>query len=224
MEAHGGALFHIGPFEVTSVMVTTTAITLFLLLIAYFGTRNMREHPRGLQNALEKVVEMLFDFLSGVIGEKNARYYLPYLGSLFLFILISNYSGLLPFAGMLPGLQAPTSVISVTATLALCTFLVTHYSGLKHNGLGGYARHFLKPMAFMLPLLIIEEFIRPLSLTLRLYGNIYGEETVTHEIFNLLPMVAPLVMNALSLLLGLVQAMVFVLLSSIYITGAVDGH
>lgn len=225
MEEHGGALFHIGPLEVNSVMVTTTAICLFLVLLAYFGTRRMQQRPRGLQNVLEKVVEMLLDFLSGVIGEHNARYYLPYLGTLFIFILVSNYSGLLPFAGSLPGLQAPTSAISVTASLAVCTFFMTHYSGLRMHGVGGYAKHFIQPVAFMLPLLILEELIHPLSLTLRLYGNIFGEETVTHEIFKLLPVLAPLAMNALSLLLGFVQAMVFMLLSSIYITTAAgEGH
>lgn len=224
MEGHGGALFHIGPVAVTSVMVTMTGITLLVTLLAWLGTRRMEERPGRLQCAAEKVVEMLLDFLSGIIGRELARLYLPYLATLFIFILVSNYSGLLPLAGHLPGLAAPTSSVSVTCALAVCTFCVTHYTGVRRHGLG-YVRHFTKPVLFLFPLLLMEEFIRPMSLTLRLYGNIFGEEAVTSEIFNMVPLLAPLVMNALSLLLGFVQAMVFVLLSCIYISGAAsEGH
>ena len=98
---------------------------------------------------------------------------------------------------------------------------MTHYSGIKYNGIGGYAKHFIKPFAFMLPLLLIDEFVRPLSLTLRLYGNVFGEETVTHEIFNLVPVAVPVILMALSLLMGLIQALVFVMLSAFYINEAI---
>ncbi|MDO4581985.1 MAG: F0F1 ATP synthase subunit A [Bacillota bacterium] len=217
-------MFHIGPIEVTSVMVTMTAITIGLTLLSYFATRNMSERPRGLQNFMEKCVEMLDNFIADIVGKEHSRQLFPFLATLFIFILVSNYSGLLPFAGSLPGLTAPTSVINVTAALAVCTFCMTHYSGVRAHGVH-YLAHFTKPFIFMLPLLLIDEFVRPLSLTLRLYGNIYGEETVTHEIFNLVPLAVPLVMQGLSLLMGFVQAMVFVLLSSIYISGALgEGH
>ena len=214
-----GALLHIGSFEVTSGMVTMFAITVILGVLAFLSTRNMKERPSGLQNVAEKVVEMLYGFLEGILGRELARYYFPYLGTLFVFILLSNYIGLLPFAGHLPGLAAPTSSVSVTCALAACTFLITHYSGFRFHGLG-YGKHFLKPFAFMLPLLLLEEIIRPVSLTLRLFGNVFGEETVTAQIFQLVPLLLPIVLQALSLLLGFVQALVFVLLSSMYISAA----
>ncbi|MBS1348608.1 MAG: F0F1 ATP synthase subunit A [Firmicutes bacterium] len=224
MEGHGGALFYIGPLGITSAMVTMVAITIGLTLLSYFATRHMKTRPVGLQNFMEKCVEMLRNFIGGMMDKKYVNRYLPFLGTLFIFILISNYSGLLPFAGRLPGLAAPTSVINVTAALAVCTFCVTHYSGIKQHH-GGYLNHFTKPFIFMLPLLLIDEFIRPLSLTLRLYGNIFGEETVISNIFNLVPLGVPIIMQALSLLMGFIQAMVFVLLSSIYINGALgEGH
>ena len=183
MEGHGGALFYIGPLGITSAMVTMVAITIGLTLVSYFATRHMKMRPRGLQNFMEKCVEMLRNFIGGMLDKQYVNKYLPFLGALFIFILVSNYSGLLPFSGRLPGLAAPTSVINVTAGLAVCTFCVTHYSGIKQHG-GKYLSHFTKPFIFMFPLLLIDEFIRPLSLTLRLYGNIFGEETVISNIFN----------------------------------------
>lgn len=220
VEQHGGALFHIGPIEITSAMVTMAAITVILSVLAFLATRNMKLRPRGLQNVAEKIVEMLLNFIQGALDKEKARIYLPFLGTMFIFILVSNYSGLLPFAGHLPGLAAPTSFVSVTAALAICTFAMTHYSGIRYNGVGGYLKHFVKPFFFMLPFLLIEEIIRPVSLTLRLYGNVYGEETIAAEIFNLLPLIAPIILQALSVLLGFIQAMVFVLLSCTYIDGA----
>ncbi|MCR4962608.1 MAG: F0F1 ATP synthase subunit A [Firmicutes bacterium] len=225
MEEHGAALFYIGNFGVTSIMTTMLGITLLLTLVCWRGTRHMKERPSGLQNVLEKTVEMLDNFISDIMGKDLCRRCFPYLATLFIFILISNYSGLLPFAGKLPGLSAPTSSLSVTATLAICTFAYTHYMGVRSNGLLGYAKHFISPFAFLLPLLLMDEFVRPLSLSLRLYGNTFGDEEVTTQLFHLVPYLVPLVMNALTLLMGFIQAMVFVLLSSIYISGASgEGH
>jgi F-type H+-transporting ATPase subunit a len=104
--------------------------------------------------------------------------------------------------------------------LAIVVFFATFAIGIReHHGLS-YFRHYLKPFAFMLPLMILEEIVRPVSLTLRLYGNVYGEEMVTHEFFNLIPIGLPVVMQFLSVLMGLVQALVFSLLAAIYIKEA----
>lgn len=146
------------------------------------------------------------------------------MGTLFLFIVLCNYSGLIPGAGYFPWLKAPTSCLSVTAGLALCAFFATHYLGVRENGLRGYARHFIRPVVFMLPFLIIEEIVRPLSLSLRLFGNIYGEESVMEQLYELLPVGAPLIMMILSLLFCAIQAVVFTMLTAIYIDGATGGH
>ncbi|MBQ1501515.1 MAG: F0F1 ATP synthase subunit A, partial [Firmicutes bacterium] len=202
------------------VMITSLAITIILVVIAILATRHMKERPTGLQNAMEKFIEVLHNFLSDIVGAKHIDKYFPYLCTLFMFILLSNYCGLIPFCGRIPGFAAPTSVINVTAGLAICTFCLTHYSGLRYNGLG-YGKHFIRPFVFILPLLIIDELVHPLSLTLRLFGNVFGEESVTEEIFNLLPVVAPTLLQALSVLMGLIQAMVFVMLSAFYIGEAI---
>lgn len=166
---------------------------------------------------------MLIDFFEGIMGEKRAKQYLPILCTFFLLILLSNYSGILPMAGHLPGLAAPTSTISVTAGFAIVVFFCTHFFGIKEKGFG-YFKHFLQPVAFLLPLMIIEELVRPLSLSLRLYGNIFGEEMVTAQLFQMAPFLVPLVMQALGLLMGLVQAFVFTLLTAVYLGGATADH
>ncbi|MEG1500343.1 MAG: F0F1 ATP synthase subunit A [Clostridiales bacterium] len=214
-----GVLFHIGSFGVTSTMTTMLGITVLLSVVCYLTTRNLKLVPSGLQNAMEMVLETIEGFLSDLMGFDMARKYLPLLASLFFFILLSNYSGLLPLAGHLPGLAAPTSSLSVTAALAIIVFISTHYFGFKAHGLG-YLKHFVSPVFFMLPFLVIEELVRPLSLSLRLYGNIFGEETVGMQFFNMMPILVPLPMMFLSLLMGLIQALVFMILASIYISSA----
>ncbi|MCL1974724.1 MAG: F0F1 ATP synthase subunit A, partial [Firmicutes bacterium] len=120
-----------------------------------------------------------------------------------------------------PGLSPPTSSLSVTAGLAIVSFFAVQFYGFKTHKLG-YFRHFLSPI---LILLVLEEFIHPLALSLRLYGNIFGEETVTSAIFNLVPLIVPLPMQALGLLFGAVQALVFTVLTAMYIsTAAGKGH
>lgn len=219
------ALFSLGPLQVNSQMVTLAVLSAVLVLICYLGTRHMEERPRGLQNLLEKAVEFLLDFFSEVMGPELARRFLPYLGTMFLLILFCNYSGLLPLAGKLPGLAAPTSMLSVTAGLALCTFFVVQYTGFHDHGLKGYSHHFTRPIAVLCPLFLLEEIVHPVSLSLRLFGNIFGEETVTEQLAQVIPVVAPLAMNVLSLLMGAIQALVFTLLSSIYISmAASEGH
>ncbi len=218
--SHGGALFEIGPIQVTSVMTTSLAITVILSLIAILGTRNLKvKNPGRGQKALEYIVGGLRDFFAQILGKKRATAFLPVLGTLFLFILFSNYSGLLPGAGKIPGFQPPTGHLGTTVGLAIITFLTVQIGGFKYNGIH-YPAHFVKPVFFMLPLLLLEEVIHPLSLSLRLYGNIYGEETVLEKISELIPLLAPIIIMGLSLLFGFIQALVFTMLSSIYIEEA----
>ncbi|MFZ5943924.1 MAG: F0F1 ATP synthase subunit A [Bacillota bacterium] len=230
-EAGGGAAEH-GPqivvhlpypFSITSETTTMWGIMLLLAVLSYLATRNMKRIPSGIQNLMEYAVEGIIKLLSGIMGEKKAKKYLPLLGTLFIFILISNYSGVLPGAGHTPGLKAPTSNWSVTLGLAIVVFFSTQFFGVKERGLS-YFKHFLQPLPFMLPLNIIEQFVRPLSLSLRLYGNVFGEEMVVAGLFALVPLIVPLPMMLLGLLFGFIQAFVFTLLSAIYIAEATDTH
>lgn len=224
MEEHGAtALFEIFGLRVSSFVTTMWGIMLVIFVISYFATRNLKKVPTGAQNAMEYIIAILIDFFSGIMGEKKAKQFLPILATFFLFILFSNYSGLLPMSGHLPGLAAPTSTISVTAGFAIVVFFCTHFFGIKEKGLG-YFKHFLQPVAFLLPLMIIEEFVRPLSLSLRLYGNVFGEEMVTAQLFAMVPFGVPLLMQLLAVLMGLIQAFVFTLLTAVYLGGATADH
>jgi F-type H+-transporting ATPase subunit a len=198
-------------------------IMLLLIIASYFATRNMKRIPTGIQNVMEFAVESLINLLAGVMGEKRAKRFLPLLGSLFLFILISNYSGILPGAGHTPGLKAPTSNWSVTLGLALVVIVSVQIFGVRERGLS-YFKHFFQPIPVMFPLNIIEQITRPVSLSLRLFGNVYGEEMVVAGLFALVPLFLPLPMMFLGLLFGFIQAFVFTLLATVYIAEATETH
>ena len=212
-------LFSIGPLEVTGTVVTMWVIIAVLALVSWLATRHLKEVPGKLQNLAEMAVESLQNYFGGIMGQENAKRYFPIMATFFIFIVVSNYSGLLPGAGSV--FAVPTACLSVTAGLAIVAFFTTHTVGIRRQGLGGYLKTFIKPFLLMLPLNLIEMFVRPFSLALRLYGNLYGEEMVSEQLGNLFPIGLPIVMHVLSLLFCLIQAMVFTMLISIYITEAI---
>lgn len=212
-------------YQIDGYTVTMWGIMAVIVLLAYLAGRNVSRVPRGVQNVLEFLFEFLEEWLSGFMGSRRlARKYMPLLGTFFLFILFSNYTGLLPGAGVIPWLKPPTSKWGTTVGLALIVFLATHIFAIKERGLGNYLHHYTQPMAVMLPLNVLEEFIKPFSLSLRLFGNIFAEETLLAVLAFLVPLIIPIPIMALSLLLGGVQAVVFTTLAAIYIGNAVSGH
>jgi F-type H+-transporting ATPase subunit a len=191
-------------YGITSQMITSTMITLIISVVVIVAGRHMQMIPSGLQNVMEVVVEKLHRFFIGVMGEYAGKKYFPMVATLFIYILMCNYSGLIPLAGHLPGLAAPTSSINFPLGMALIVFV-----------------------PFLFPIMLLEQLVHPISLTVRLYGNIYGEEAVIAAFFDLIPLGIPIVMQALSVLMGLIQALVFSLLAGIYISEAaepVDGE
>ncbi len=216
-------LFHIGPIAVDHLVVTEWCIIALIGIIAMMATRNMQVVPRGLQNAFEAVIVGTYDFFTQLMEEEHvAKKWAPLLTSFFLFILISNYSGLIPGAAHIAGFQPPTSNWNVTMTLALVTFFSIHIAGFSEHG-AGYLGHFISPSVLMLPLNLVEELAHPLSLTVRLFGNIFGEEMVIAYLMFMAPFVVPSIIMGLSLLLGAIQAVVFTILSASYIAAAA-GH
>ncbi len=205
-----------GVLDITGEVITMFGIMLLLAILSVIVTKNMKMRPGKLQNMMECAVESLDNFISGIIGKKNARKYFYFLGSLFIFIIVANYSGLIPGAGLTPYFKAPTSSLSCTLGLGICAFVFLQIAGLR-SGVKKYFKKFVSPMFFMLPLLLLDEFIKPASLALRLFGNVFGEETVTEELYGLLPIGAPVIMMVLSLLFCAIQAVVFTMLVSIYL-------
>lgn len=215
-----GTDFHL---PIYNFVITSWVIMLILGFTAYLATRNMKRLPQGIQNLWETVVEGLFGFFGGLMGEERARKYGPFLATCFLYILLSNYSGLFPGAAMIKGFVPPTNNISITAALGILVFLSVFYFGIRAKGIG-FFKHFFQPMAFLVVLNIIEELVRPVSLSLRLYGNIFGEEKIIEQLGEMVPLIVPLPMMALGLLTGAIQAFVFTILATTYISGATEEH
>lgn len=182
----------------------------------------MRKRYRIVPGPGQQLIELVVDFFQGllldVIGEKG-RKYLPVIGTLGLFILTSN------LIGLIPGFMSPTSNLNVTVACAVTIFIYYHWSGIREQGIVHYLKHFLGPIPalapIVLPIEIISHFSRVISLSVRLFGNIFGEDLVILILFSLVPLFVPLPMQFMALFTSIVQTFVFVMLSCIYIGGAI---
>ena len=196
----------------------TWLVMAFLIVLSLLGTRGLKSMPGGLQNFLESIISTIETMLSDTMG-KHGKSFFALIATLFLYILISN------LIGLLPGFFPPTANINTTLALALIVVVLTHVVGIKKHGFS-YIKHFLGPvwwlswMIFVIE--IISHFSRILSLSLRLFGNIGGHEVVIMVIFMLVPFFVPLIMSVLGLLIAIIQSVVFMYLSMIYIQGAAE--
>jgi F-type H+-transporting ATPase subunit a len=208
------------PFEVSNAIIAEWVIVLVLIALAIVVNKAV---INGRNTKLRGALELLFDFLEGWYGSfigsrQQARRFMPLLGSLFLFIIISNYLGIFPTVGYAGSLFAPTGRWGNTLGLAIVVAIAVQYVAIKEMGVGGWIKHLLH----LGPLSILEEFVRPFSLSLRLFGNIFGEETLLAVIVFLAPMIAPIPIMGLSLMFGAIQAVVFTTLTAIYIGGVLE--
>ena len=211
-----------GILDITGEVITMWLIIAVLAILSILLGKHLKERPGKFQNVVETGIEYLDNSFTANLGKKRARKYFYFLGSLFIFIIFANYSGLIPGVGLSKYLKAPTSSLSVTAGLGVCTFFFLQGAGIRAKGIKGYIKHFISPIIVMLPLLALDEIIKPVSLSLRLFGNIFGEETVMEKFYEILPIGAPLVMMALSMLFCALQAIVYTTLVSIYLDEATE--
>jgi len=213
-EAHGLAETLLLPH------VTYTWVVMALLLVlSSLAVKRLKMVPSGGQNFFELVVTGMEDFMHGITGPEG-MFMFPLIATLGLFILISNY------LGMIPGFFSPTANINTTAACALIVVVMTHVLGVKFHG-AKYVKHFMGPVWWLMPLILPIEIIghiaRVLSLSIRLFGNIFGEELVLGILFFLAGIyMAPLPMMFLGLLTGLIQAFIFCVLSMMYFAGAIE--
>lgn len=210
-----------GVLDVTGEVVAMWILLAVITVICLIVRANLKERPGVFQNIVETGVEYLDNFFADALGRSKSRKYFCFLASLFIFIIFANYSGLIPGVGLTDYVKAPTSSFSVTIGLGIVAFAFLQYAGLR-VGVKHYFKRFVTPMVFMLPLLLLDEFIKPASLSLRLFGNVFGEETVTEKLYEILPIGAPVVMMALSVLFCALQAIVFTMLVSIYLDEATE--
>jgi F-type H+-transporting ATPase subunit a len=209
-------LFHIGPVAITRPVVTTWVILVVLALICRFVTRRLAMLPDSRQAVLEGIVAGIAGQIEDVI-RKDARPFLPLIGTLFIFLVVANLSG------VLPGVEAPTSKIETPAALALIVFFSVHYFGIRARGFGGYLASFAEPKLIMLPLNILSEITRTFSLMVRLFGNVMSGEFVIGLVVALAGLFVPIPLMALEILVGLVQAYIFTVLATVFIGAAVGG-
>jgi F-type H+-transporting ATPase subunit a len=199
--------------------VTYTWVTMALLIgFALLARRRIAIDPRGWQNLAEIIIDGLDKFVVSTMG-KDGRKIFPLIATLALFILTSN------LIGLLPGFTSPTANLNTTAALALVVFFTTHLIGIKVHGIK-YIKQFLGPVwwltPLMLPIEIISHLARPLSLSVRLFGNMKGGHIVLGVLFFLVPFLVPLPIMALKLIIAVIQTLVFVLLSMMYFAGAME--
>jgi F-type H+-transporting ATPase subunit a len=199
-------------------MVMSLLLLVGLSLTLGLSARGLRLVPTRRQNVLEMIVQGVEGLLTDIIGPEGKKY-LPVIGTLGLFILCGN------LLGLVPGLMSPTSKLNVTLGCALCVFVYYHWQGMKAQGVLKYLKHFMGPIPLLAPLLvpieIISHFSRPISLSIRLFGNIFAEELLIVIIASIIPVLLPLPFMAVAIFTGSIQAFVFVLLACIYIAGAV---
>ena len=194
-------------------------VMLILIVGAILFTRGVQLLPRKGQNVLEVIIGGLENFMVDITGPEG-RFFFPFIATIFLYILISN------LIGLVPGFFSPTANLNTTLSMALCTFVVTHIIGFKFHG-AKYIKHFLGPVWWLAPLMFPIELIghlaRIMSLSIRLFGNIFGKETVLGILFMLAGLyLAPLPILFLGILVSFIQALVFTLLSIIYFVGAME--
>jgi F-type H+-transporting ATPase subunit a len=212
-----------------SYLLTTWLVMGVLVVVAVIGTHALKEVPGPVQNFVEVVVEGFVGLLGQIIGRQGPQF-LPLIGTVGLFIFTSNLLDIIP----IPGLPPPTSNLNTTVALALTVFVAYNYFGIRRHGLGTYLRHFCGPIWWLAPLMFPIELIghlaRPISLSIRLFGNIFGEESVIVILISLAWLVMPYfiwlgIMLPLSLFTAAVQTFIFIMLSMVYIAGAVEeGH
>jgi F-type H+-transporting ATPase subunit a len=196
----------------------TWLVMALLLVVSLLATKALKTVPGGLQNFMEVVVGGIENMVVETMGE-HGRPYFPLIATIALFVLVSN------LIGLIPGFYPPTANLNTTAACAIIVFLSTHIVGVKEHGFH-YLKHFMGPIWWLAPIMFFIEVIghlsRPISLSLRLFGNMNGHELVLMIFFGLVPFLVPLPMMVMGVLVSFIQAFVFMLLAMIYIQGSLE--
>jgi F-type H+-transporting ATPase subunit a len=207
----------LGPVVITNTVVTTWAIMAVIWLLAWLVSHRLRIEPGPVQAAVEGIVSTIEDAVTAV-APQHARQIMPFIGSLWIFLVIANLSGLIP------GVHAPTRDLSATTALAIVVFLSTHWFGIRIQGLKGYLRHYLSPSPILLPFHLISEITRTVALAVRLFGNMMSLEMAALLILLVAGFLAPVPILMLHIVEALVQAYIFGMLALIYVAGGIQSQ
>jgi F-type H+-transporting ATPase subunit a len=220
---------HVGPettpiFAIAGIPVSNTVFSAWivmavLILLAWFVTRDLKMIPSGMQNVVELIIEAWMGIIQQVAGDRG-RKFLPLILTAFLFILASNWLGTLPFFGNVNWFRSPNSDLNLTGAMAIIVFLTVQVWGIKSMGIGGYLKEFVVPN----PLHILTELSRPVSLSLRLFGNIFAGEVLLTTMLGIAPFVL-FIFLALEVFVGMIQALIFAMLTLAFLSIATaHGH
>lgn len=227
-------IFYLGPLSFTNSMLVSWLVTLGLLLFAAVATKKIKIIPQGAQNLAEMILDGLLSFFEGVVGE-HAREFFPLVTTFFLFIILGNWSGLLPGVGTIgfylhehgkevfvPLLRGATADLNTTFALALVSVFAIHFYALKHLGTRTYViSRFVNPIGI---LELMADVAKVLSFSFRLFGNVFAGEVLLAVIATLMPLFAPLPFLGLEVFVGMIQALVFTMLTIIFLNTAVATH
>jgi F-type H+-transporting ATPase subunit a len=232
-------IFHLGFLPVTNTILNTILVDVGLIGTAYYIKSHLKKIPDMLQNIAELVISFFYE-LTVTIAGKNAGKIFPYFMSFFLFILVANWSNLIPGIGtfgtiasqhgentIIPFIRGTTSDANTTFALAIFSFLITHILAIRNVGIGEYlSRYFsLNPIMLFVGILeIISEITKIISLSFRLFGNIYAGEVVMHTVSSIFAFFAPIPFLMLEIIVGFVQAMVFAMLTMVFMSVLMTPH
>jgi len=214
---HIEPVVELGPVAITGTVVTTWVIMGAVWLLSWLVTRRLRIEPGPLQTAAEGIVATIEDAITAV-APGYARQMLPFIGSLWVFLVIANLSGLLP------GVHSPTRDLSATTAMALLVFLSTHWFGIRIQGLKNYLRHYFMPSPILLPFHLVSEITRTVALAVRLFGNIMSLEMTALLILLVAGFLAPVPILMLHVVEALVQAYIFGMLALIYVASGIQSQ
>jgi F-type H+-transporting ATPase subunit a len=217
---HTMSFFNLAFPSIPTHVTYTWLVMGFLILVSFLATRRLSITPGSIQNIMEVIIDAFYTLLIDTMGESGKKFF-PLIATIGLFILVSNVLGLIP------GFESPTANLNTNLTMALIVFCLTHIMGVKIQG-WKYLKQFVGPNPWLAPLMIPIELVghiaRPVSLTFRLFGNIEGGHIVLAVILLLVPLLVPLPILVLKLLICVIQTLVFMLLSMMYIAGAMEEH
>jgi F-type H+-transporting ATPase subunit a len=204
-----------GPVVLNATILFTWLVMAILAGGSWLVTRKLSAEMEisRWQSLLEIVVLTIRDQIEEVSSQEAVRY-LPFIGTLFLFISVSN------FLSIVPGYQAPTGALSAAAALAICVFFAVPIYGIMQRGLGGYLKHYIEPSPILLPFHVISELSRTLALAIRLFGNVMSGTLIVGLLLSIVPFFLPVVLEAFELLIGQIQAYIFAILAMVFIASA----
>jgi len=210
-------VIELGPVTITGTVVTTWVIMVVIWLFVWLLSHRLRNEPGPVQTATEGVIMAIEDAVAAV-SPQHAQRIMPFIGTLWLYLVIANLSGLLP------GAHSPTRDLSATAALAFLVFLSTHWYGIRIQGMKNYLHHYLVPSPILLPFHLISEITRTVALAVRLFGNIMSLEMAAMLILLVAGFLAPVPILMLHIIEALVQAYIFGMLALIYVAGGIQSQ